>query len=252
MAREPGYCLHKPSGRAYVNLGGKVFYLGDYGSEDSHEKYAKLKAEWRIGKNTPKFVSDPSGPTLAAVALEYLDHAEAYYGPGTELENLKLAIVPLSRLYGTLPAAKFGPLEFRAIRQWWLEKEGRKRKGDDAPGKLSRQYINSQMKRLMRVIKWAVGQGTVPPTVHQAIKCVDPLKRGRSSAPESEPVRPVELAAVEATCTKLTPIVADMVRLQLLLGCRPGEIVVLKPGDVHRHGEVWEIRLAVGKRFDAF
>lgn len=28
VAREPGYCLHKPTGQAYVRLGGKVIYLG--------------------------------------------------------------------------------------------------------------------------------------------------------------------------------------------------------------------------------
>ena len=38
MARELGYCLHKPSGKAYVNLGGKVHYLGVYGSDESKEK----------------------------------------------------------------------------------------------------------------------------------------------------------------------------------------------------------------------
>jgi hypothetical protein len=27
----PKYCLHKPSGRAYVRIHGKVTYCGDYG-----------------------------------------------------------------------------------------------------------------------------------------------------------------------------------------------------------------------------
>jgi hypothetical protein len=30
MAGEPGYCLHKPTGQAYINLGGKVHYLGTH------------------------------------------------------------------------------------------------------------------------------------------------------------------------------------------------------------------------------
>ena len=31
----PKYCKHKPSGRAYVNLNGRMFYLGAYGSPES-------------------------------------------------------------------------------------------------------------------------------------------------------------------------------------------------------------------------
>ena len=45
MAREPGYCRHKPTNQAYVNLGGQVIYLGAYGSEESKERYNRLKAE---------------------------------------------------------------------------------------------------------------------------------------------------------------------------------------------------------------
>lgn len=45
MAREPDYCLHKPPGKAYVNLGGKVFYLGVHGTAESKERYRALKAE---------------------------------------------------------------------------------------------------------------------------------------------------------------------------------------------------------------
>jgi integrase len=221
-----------------------MFYLGEYNSDESREKYARLKAEWLVSNNAAKFVADPAGPSMASIALAYLDHAESYYGPGTELENLKLALRPISELYATLPASSFGVVEFRAVRQWWLDRDGRKRKDEEKGKKLTRQYVNAQMKRLMRVIKWAVGQGSIPPSVHQAIKCVDPLKRGRSTAPEAEPIMPVDQAIVDATCRHLPPVVADMVKLQLLLGCRPGEVCALKPKDVDRTKDIWEIRLA--------
>jgi integrase len=220
-----------------------MIYLGDYGTDESREKYARVKAEWLTSKGAARFVADPAGPTMATIALAYLDHAQSYYGPGTELENLKLALRPISALYATLPASTFGVVEFRAVRQWWLGRDGGRR-SRDGERKLSRQYINKQMKRLTRVIKWAVGQGSIPPAVHQAIQCVEPLKRGRCTAPEAEPVRPVDASIVDATCQHLTPVVADMVKLQLLLGCRPGELCSLKPSDVHRVKDVWEIRLA--------
>jgi hypothetical protein len=41
----------------------------------------------------------------------------------------------------------------------------------------------------------------------------------------------------------LSPVVADMVRLQHILGCHTGEICQLKAGMVDRSGEVWLITL---------
>lgn len=35
MAREPGYCHHRPTGQAYVRFSGKTVYLGPYGSPES-------------------------------------------------------------------------------------------------------------------------------------------------------------------------------------------------------------------------
>jgi len=60
-------------------------------------------------------VADAQGITIAAVWLGYLDHAKVYYGNGTEFDNLKLAVKPLSELYDTLGAAEFGPLEYKAV-----------------------------------------------------------------------------------------------------------------------------------------
>ncbi len=239
MAKEPGYRLHKSSGQAIVRLGGKMFYLGPYDSPKSREEYARLKSEWLVSKNATKFIAEPQGPTIASLCLAYLDHAEVYYGPGTELKNLKLAIGPLAELYANLPASSFGPLEYKTVRQWWLDKDC-----DRKAGRVSRQYVNSQMKRLMRVVKFGVAEGMVPAAVHQTLKCVDTLKRGRSDAPEAAAIKPVDNAVVVATIRYLPQVVSDMVELQLLLGCRPGEICKLTPAMVDRSEEVWKITIA--------
>ncbi len=243
MAREPGYRFHKPSGQAIVTLGGKMFYLGPFGSEDSKTKYATLKAEWLVSKNAQKFVQEPDGPSIASVCLAYLDHAEAYYGEDSkELEAMKYAVRPLSELYAELPAKAFGPLEFKTVRSWWLN-----RKVKTAAGRCSRNYINSHMKRVVRIVKWAVGEAMVPSGVHEALRCVSPLKAGRSSAHESEPVKPVSSAAINATLPHLPQVVADMVRVQLLTGARPGEVCELTPAMFDRSGDVWSITLTKHK-----
>ena len=56
---------------------------------------------------------------------------------------------------------------------------------------------------------------------------------------ETEPIQPVEAAAVQATVVYLTGVVANMVQLQLLLACRPAEICQLRPCDVNREREIW-------------
>ena len=238
MAREPGYCLHKPTGQAYVNLGGKVVYLGQHGTDDSKERYSRIKAEWLVNRHSAKFTTNSSGPSLAEVCLGYLDYAEVYYRRATEFQNIRLAVKPVSELYSTLPAKSFGPIEFKTIRDWWLQRSSNRQKG-----KCSRQYINRQMKRLQRMMKWAVGEAMIPPNIHEALRCVAPLKRGRSTAPEADQILPIEADVVAKTLPALTRVVADMVRFQLLVGCRPGEVVKLKPGMVDRSGEVWTITL---------
>ncbi len=73
------------------------------------------------------------------------------------------------------------------------------------------------MKRLMRVVKVGVAEGMLPAAVHQNLKCVDPLMRGRSDAPEAESIKPVAIEIVEATIEHLPAVVRDMLELQLLL-----------------------------------
>ncbi len=65
------------------------------------------------------------------------------------------------------------------------------------------------------------------------------LRQGRSEARETEPVMPVDDAIVAATLTALSPVVADMVRLQRLTGMRPGEVCHLRPADIDQTGDVW-------------
>jgi len=44
--RVPAYRRHRASGQAMVQLDGRVFYLGDYDSEESRNAYNRLVTEW--------------------------------------------------------------------------------------------------------------------------------------------------------------------------------------------------------------
>jgi hypothetical protein len=67
-ARVPSYCRHKASGQAVVRLDGRDHYLGPYGTDESHERYALIIARWQAAGTT----SRPAGELasrLPATAL---------------------------------------------------------------------------------------------------------------------------------------------------------------------------------------
>ena len=229
--RVPSYRRHS-SGNARVTIAGKDYLLGKYGSRESREKYGRLIAEYSSQKETGTF--GKAELLMQDVFLAFVRHAKTYFRKSPkqrgEVYQYKLAIRPVNELYGTLPAKEFGPAQYKVVRQWWLSDKSR-----------SRQYVNKQMKRLVRIIKWAVGEGMMPGEAHIAIKCVDPLRKGRCEVKESKPVESVPADLVAATIPHMTGVQADMVRFQMLTGCRPGELVRICPGMVDRSGEVWEI-----------
>jgi integrase len=104
---------------------------------------------------------------------------------------------------------------------------------------LSRPYINEQIAHIKRAFRWAVAQQLVPAALHQALTAVPGLKKGRTTAREPDPIGPVSDDVVDTTLPHLPAVVADMVRFQRLVGCRPSEVCLIRPCDVDRSGEVW-------------
>ena len=209
----PAYCHHKGKGLAYVRLNEEFIYLGACGSEESKEEYRRIIAEWMATGCTPRQAAEAAGPSVNEVLLGYWRFAEGYYAAGTgdrkgELERIAYAIKPLKELYGTTPAAEFGPLALKAVRQKLID------------AKLCRTTINQRIGCIKRIFKWASSEELVPSSVYHGLQSVDGLRRGRSSAREAEPVRPVPDAHVDAMLPFLPPTVAAMVRLHRLTGMR--------------------------------
>lgn len=229
--RLPSYRLHKPSGQAVVTLGGKDFYLGKWNSKASRQEYDRLIGEWLAGGRTSPPGEETSGLTVAELCLRYWHFAKGYYlknGRSTSgLDEYRQSLRLLRELYGHSLAAGFGPLALKAIREKMV-KSG-----------LSRGVVNHRIARIKRVFKWAVAEELVPPSVFHGLAAVEGLRRGRTQAREPDPIQPVDDEVVEATLPHLPTIVGDMVRLQRLCGCRPGEVCMIRPCDVDTSGEVW-------------
>ena len=196
--RLPSYRKHS-SGQARVTINGKDYMLGEFGSQESKQAYATLLNEYTAAGKSSTF--GKTGLLVEDVILAYISHAKTYYSQSREYDHFCLAVKPFVELYASLPADQFGPAEFKALRAWWV-----------SDPKRSRQYVNAQMRRAVRVLKWLVGEGQFPADKFTAIQCVAPLKRGRVVMREAPPVPPVARATVDATLPHLTPVVADTVR----------------------------------------
>ena len=238
----PKYRRHKGSGQAFVQVHGKRHYLGRYGTPKSKERYARFVAELSAQRTTTPVVTatDRGALTVVEVADAYWQFAQGYYrkkdgSPSGWLAHIRLILRHLSGLYGRTPAADFGPRSFKVIRQTLVDAGH------------SRPYVNKLTAIIPRAFKWAAAEELVSASIYHALRTVEGLKRGRTTAREPEPVKPVDDALVEATLPHLPPIVADMVRFERWTGARPGEVCQLRPIDLDRSGEVWTYRPASHK-----
>lgn len=231
--RNPSYRLHKSSGQALVTLNGEDVYLGPHGSKASRQEYDRVIAEWLGRGRQPPAPADSR--RVADVIKAYWDFAQTYYGHGPEggrgeLDCIKRALGVLRRAYGQTPARDFGPLALQVVRDGMIGMGW------------SRTYVNSQVGRLKRCFKWASSRELVPPALFHGLQSVAGLRHGKTDARETDPVRPVPEAWVEATVAHVSRQVEGLIRLQLATGMRPGEAVILRGCDLDTTGDVWVYR----------
>ena len=155
--------------------------------------------------------------------------ADAYYvkngKPTVEPGNIRLALRPLRQLYGHTPAREFGPLALKAVRQAMID-AGLCRIGDQQAGRPDRPGVQVGRRGgdgpAVRPSGPPDGPGPPP----------GPVRRSR----ESEPVKPVPEAFVDAIRPHVSRQVWAMVELQRLTGMRPGEVCSMRTSDLDTLG----------------
>lgn len=218
------------TGQAFVNLNGRSIYLGRSDAPEAKQRYDRAIAEWLAGGRRSRV--EPSELTIVELAARFNGYADGYYvgadgKPTNEPHNIRLALKPLLALYGETPATAFGPLALKAVRErmiglGWV-----------------RSSVNKHISRIKRMYRWASENEVLPTTAYHAVAAVAGLRYGRSVAKESEPIRPVPDAIVDATIRHMTPTVAAMAQFQRLTGARAGEVCILRTGDLDTDGKVW-------------
>ncbi|TVQ57920.1 MAG: site-specific integrase, partial [Phycisphaerales bacterium] len=227
----PKYRLHKPSGRAVVTLEGKDFYLGEYGSPESKAEYNRLVAEWQMrGRNSAGPVS--SGVVIDEVISAYLVHVEQYYvkhgKPTSSQDEARRSLQILHEQYGQVVVTDFGPLMLKALREDIINQR-----------RWCRTTVNKAISIVKRMFKWASENEIVSAEIYHRLQTVSGLRRGRSAARESDPIRPAPEDQIEAVIQSVSAPVAAMIQLQRLTGMRPEEVVSMRRCDLDCSGKPW-------------
>lgn len=235
----PKYCCHKGRNKGYVRctriLGSdkQHYFPGAYNSIESRAAYQRWILEHCVSPEPEAvlYVSDLLATYRTYAEQHYKSNgdtrcAEPYHLKGVFRSTLRATLKGAS--VGAMPVDKFGPLALIAVRDYMVEHHD-----------WTRRYINEQIGRLKRIWRWGVSQEIVLATVYQALQTVEGLRKGKSKARESKPVRPVEWELVEAALPYLPLTLSTAVKLQWLTGMRSSNLVKLRLCEIDRTGDVW-------------
>jgi len=236
--KPPSYRRRSPSSdRAIVTISDskthqrKTYALGVYDSPASREAYHQLIAAWESGgRRLPGVKEDRVAQgcaTITELCLAYWRDCKDRYEPQS-LFTHREAVRLIRKYHGSEPADSFGPNKLRELRKVMVRDRD-----------WSRTYANRQCKRIAQMFKWGGAHEMVPASVYNALRLLEPLRRGQLGARENPPRQPVDFGLVELTIPHLSDTVADMVRVQTLTAMRPCAMVIMRPCDIDRSGDVW-------------
>ena len=256
----PG-CLYKRGDRWYwkVQLPGEPRFKirpmiptgGRYATKEYHtaEKIAQdmlLRAAGNVAKTKNCY----NGRMATLVAL-YLKHAKSYYRKAdgittNQYMNVERSVGYLVKHCSTMLAEDFGPRKLKDIREIMIEKN------------LSRSTVNKYVGIIKQMFKWAASDELIPGGVYHGLMAVSGLKRGRSDARETEPVKPAPAEEVLRVLPYASKVVAAMIELHLHTGMRSSELCIMRPlrilislaasGSTHRRS-IRHSTLAIVARF---
>ena len=230
----PKYRRRPDRNYAFVEHDGRRIRLpGRYGSLQSRRAYTDFLAALPGAESTP-IVGEA---TVGELASAYLLYAKRHYRDADKVRGSResghfrsILDALVSAGAANVAVSAFGPKRLREVREAFIARGW------------SRCYVNAQTSRLRRIFKWGVGQEMLSPEVAAALTFVEPLREGRTPAPEMDPIEPVDKSVVLEVASHAGPVVAAMMRLHALTGMRPQNICNITPGQIDRTGDIWLFR----------
>ena len=106
----------------------------------------------------------------------------------------------------------------------------------------TRTQVNAQVGRLIRIFAWGVEEQMVPPNVVAALREVRSLRKGKTTARESQKVTSIPWDDVQAVEPFVSPVIWSMICVQYFSGMRSSELTQLMECDLDRSDAVWVYR----------
>lgn len=159
---------------------------------------------------------EPRGATVADLCAAWANHCREYYKGTSTAVNAVLDVRLFREMFGGAALAELTHGDMLQLRDA-LVRSG-----------VSRSTVNARLWRVKYMISWALDEALIPAAVKAELTQVKGVKRGRSAAPERQPVRPVSDDTIAATVAHMVDNTADMVRLHRLTGMRPCELCALR------------------------
>ena len=177
--------------------------------------------------------------TVADLLSAYLNHANTEYRT-RESANLASSLGKLIRFAGEHPADQFRSRSLQAYRDQLVA-------GTLSDRELSRPYVNRLIDHVRRCWRWAVSMELVASESLESLRSVSALRKGRTDAPDLDPVRPVTRELIAAVIPHLSPGIKAIVELLRLTGARTGEIRTMRNREIDVTRDVWLYRPAMHK-----
>lgn len=224
-------------GRAFVEHRGKRYYLGKFGSAQSHDRYRAFIAKLDETRPLP---SNFRPTALAEVCELYLKHVQAKFGvKSTSTSTVDYMIRYLLEIFRNAKIDSFGPRRATEYQSYLVAKG------------MSRSWCNDLVDSLKRMFRWAAQNEYVNPSAYHAVSCVEGIRKGDPRVTETAPVKPVPWEHVEAVLPFVNRQVAAIIQVQYFCGMRPSEAAQMRGDGIDRSGPIWLYTIA-GHKTDRF
>ena len=145
--------------------------------------------------------------------------------------HVKITLGYIRRAFAPLPLSEFGLSHFRAIRDAMI-----------ADGRV-RNQVNRRASMVRSWARWCLAEDyPVAAGLLDKLRAVKSLSPGRDGVKEGATRGPADPAAVEKVLPLLPPAVKAIVTPIRITGARPSEITNLRPRELDRTAEPWELK----------
>jgi len=140
---------------AVVYYGGKSYYLGRYGSDESKVAYSRLLAEIQASPTGVPLPKEEQHVTVRELAAAFLDYSQSSINP-TDYAHYRTVVLDfLDKLYGDdTPVEQFKPSCLKLVRQEMMKSR-----------RFCRNIINKYIKFTVANFGWGVEHNLVPDNV---------------------------------------------------------------------------------------